>query len=363
MQRKVLFFNIQFWSLYFLYEWLGNASVSCEYNRYLFNATAIVPLTFLAALFTVHVLIKRFYLKNKKQAFWALLLLSMIAFTLVRRTYNYYYTYPHYYPKGQIDTPYWFLPKLIIEAVNIYLIVALYALFHFIKAWYEQQRISQTLQQDKLQAELELLKSQVHPHFIFNTLNNIYSLAQQKNPRTPDLIYRLSSFLDYNLYNTKHSTIPVSKELEYIHHYIELEKIRFDSRLDVSVNVYDPLDGFYITPMLLLPLVENCFKHGMHSFTDAFWIRIDLSVQKDWLIIKIENSYAGDHPINGNGINGKGINGNGIGKGIGLDNVRRRLEIVYPGKHEFSCMSENQSYLVILKLKSYVHESKVPVGG
>lgn len=363
-RRKDLYFNIVFWSMYFLYEWLGNGTVSCEYNRYLFNASVIVPLTLLAALLTVHVLIKRVYLKGNKKLFWAAFILSAIAFILIRRTYNYYYTYPLYYP--QSEQSFWFLAKLIIEGMNTYLIVALYAMFYFIKAWYEQQRIAQAFQKDKIQAELELLKSQVHPHFIFNTLNNIYSLSLQKNPKTPDLIYRLSAFLDYNLYDSKLAAIPVSKELEYVYNYIELEKIRFGNRLDVSVNVFNSPEGFSISPMLLLPLVENCFKHGVNSDTGSCWIRIDLSVQKDWLIVKIENSYAGNQPLNGhNGHHNGHVNGtwrNGNSSGIGLENVKRRLEILYPGRHEFSSMCENHSYLVVLKIKSYLHENKVLVG-
>jgi len=101
LTRKDLSFNIIFWSLYFLYEWLGNAAVSCQYDRYLFNASIIVPITLVAALFTVHVLIKRVYLKDRKQLFWIGFILSAVAIILLRRAYNYYYTYPLYYPQGQ----------------------------------------------------------------------------------------------------------------------------------------------------------------------------------------------------------------------------------------------------------------------
>lgn len=362
LTRKDLYFNLIFWSSYFLYEWLGNAAVSCEYDRYLFNASIIVPITFVAALFTVHVLIKKVYLKDRKELFWAGFILSAIAIILIRRAYNFYYTYPKYYPQGTTTVSFWFPAKLIIEGMNTYLIVALYAMFYFIKAWYEQQRRAEAFQKDKIQAELELLKSQVHPHFIFNTLNNIYSLALKKSPQTPDLIYRLSGFLDYNLYDSKLKAIPVSKEMEYINNYIELEKIRFGDRLDVSINMYNSPEGFTVSPMLLLPLVENCFKHGINSDTGACWLRIDLSVQKDWLIVKIENSYAGESNNNGIHINGNGMLRNGNSSGIGLENVKRRLEILYPGRHEFSTMCENHSYLVVLKLKSYLNENKMPVG-
>lgn len=348
-QRKELLFNIQFWLLYFLYEWIGNAAVADEYRRYFINAAVIVPLTLLSALFTVHVLIRELYMKNRKQLFWLSLAASMFVFVVARRSFNYYYTYPLYYPDGQ-KAPLLFWPKLLLEGVYNYLIVALYTLFYFIKAWYQQQRIALALQQDKVQTELELLKTQVHPHFIFNTLNNIYSLSLRQHPQTPHLIYRLSSFLDYNLYDSKSVSIPLTKELDYIYNYIELEKIRFGEKLDISINIYDSLENFSICPLLLMPLVENCFKHGSQPGPETAWIRMDVNTVRDWVTIKLENSFSCEH---------KKENGR---SGIGLENVRRRLAILFPGRHELSFFSENNSYLVILKLKSYQYENKMPVG-
>lgn len=231
----------------------------------------------------------------------------------------------------------------------MYLIAGLYTMFYFVQAWYEQQRLTQTLQKDKVEAQLELLKSQVQPHFIFNTLNNLYALALRKDEKIPDLIHRLSSFLSYSLYDGKLKSIPVSKELEYINHYIELEKIRHDERLDVSVNIYSSLDGFMIGPLLLLPLVENCYKHGVNNSIHDNWIRIDLSIKNEWLTVKIENSQSENHLADQ--IPQK--------NGIGLENVKRRLEILYPGAHEFKYMTEEYSYLTILRIKNYNIENTV----
>ncbi|TWI88606.1 histidine kinase [Chitinophaga japonensis] len=338
-------FNFVFWAFYFLYEWLGNAAVGSEYRRYAINAAVIVPITFGATWFTVNVLIARYFLKGKRKIFWLLFAFSAIVFTLARRAFNYYYTYPLYYPEGQETMSYWFPPKLLIEAVNTYLIVALYAMFYFLRAWYEQQRTTQQLQRDKAEAQLELLKSQVQPHFIFNTLNNIYSYAQQHSGQTPELIYRLSALLSYMLYDSRQTTIPLSKELEYINNYIALEKVRYGKRLDVSLNVFDPVDHFSIAPLLLLPLVENSFKHGASNNIRDSWIRVDIALNGDWLSVKIENS-----------CDGREHNGNGSKNGIGLENVKKRLEILYPGRYEFKCIKEHDSFLTILKLKKSIHE-------
>lgn len=333
-------FSVLFWLFYFLYEWIGQASIADEYRRYFINALVIVPIAGLATWYTTQILIKQYLLKKRHIAFRIGFIVSVVVFTIGRRAFNYYYTYPIYYPNGHSEQPFLFAPKLIIEAVNIYLIVALYTMFYFLRAWYEQQRLAQELLRDKAVAQLELLKNQVQPHFIFNTLNNIYSLSLKNNPRTSDLIYRLSSLLSYMLYDSRQEFIPVSKEMEYIHNYIELEKIRYGERLDVAVNCFDAVDKFTIPPLLILPLVENSFKHGVSNDVGNSWIRIDISVKDDWLTVKIENSRVAGQ-----------VNGHTVYKGLGTENVKKRLEIIYPDRHEFKCMSEGQSYLTILKLK------------
>ena len=352
MKKGEIRFNLFFWGSYFLYEWLGNASVGDEYYRYFINAVVLVPLTLVAAVFTVHFLYKRYFLKEKKKSFWWLLAISLLVFTLLRRTFNYYYTYPLYFPEALLTMPYLYWPKLLIEAVNMYLIVGLYAMFYFVRELYKQQQISDSLRQNKVETELKLLKSQVQPHFIFNTLNNIYSLAKNGHAHTAELIYRLSAFLSYNLYDSRQDTIPATQELEYVRHYVELEKIRHGDSLDVSINVFDALDGYRISPMLFLPLVENAFKHGVGESAEGSWIRIDLSATDQGLTLKVENSL----PEYDSGSNGKQ-------GGIGLANVRKRLEIVYPGNHNLQCLKDENSYLVILRLKLTRHGNEVHHSG
>lgn len=348
LKNKILRTNLIFWTCYFLYEWLANAAYDDQYQQHLISAALYTPLLFAATIFTIHVLIKQYYSKGQKGKFWMGLIISMLAFGIARRALNYYIIYP---PTWRTTQAFLFAPKIIFEIVGTYLIVALNAMFYFLQAWYEQQRITQTLQKDKVEAQLELLKSQVQPHFIFNTLNNIYSLSTQNSPKTSDLIYRLSSLLSYTLYDSRKTAIPLEQEMEYISNYIELEKIRYGERLDISVNILNDTTHIHISPFLLLPLVENCFKHGVSNEIDTCWIRLDVLHNDGWLIIKAENSKSP---------NGKC---NGTRNGIGLENVKRRLEILYPGRHEFRCIDEEQTFLAVLKIKTMLYEDKVPVGG
>lgn len=198
----------------------------------------------------------------------------------------------------------------------------------------------QSLQQEKTMAELQVLKSQVQPHFIFNTLNNIYSTALKTNSETAQLIAHLSSLLNYNLYEAQQDFVPLTAEITYLNHYIELQKNRYGSKLDAAVNIYDEIDDLSITPLLLLPLIENSFKHGVSASLARSWVRVDVARNKNYFSVKIENSI--DENIE------QDENKNG---GIGISNVQKRLELVYPGAHELKFARQPHSFLAILKLK------------
>ena len=340
-KNNYYYFNAIFWLVYFLYEWLGRGSVADEYYRFFINACVMVSTAFLASYLSVNVLFEKYYLRNDKTTFWLGQLLVAVVLVLVRRFYHYNYVYPLYYPGLHESMSLLFLPKLIIEFVNLYLVVSFYVMIYFMRSWYEQQQSIQDLKQEKISAELELLKSQVQPHFMFNTLNNIYSVAVKKSPETAHLILKLSSFLDYNLYDAKKEKVPLETELEYVKNFIALQQLRFGEKLDVSINVYDPIDDLCIAPLLLLPLVENCIKHGVAASLSNSWIRVDVSRKNHSFTIKIENSkeFSEAKPEDKN-------------SGLGLENVSKRLALIYPGQHDLKIMNEKESFLVILKIMS-----------
>jgi two-component system, LytTR family, sensor kinase len=332
-------FNVIFWLLYFLYQWLGLAALSGEYELYLMNGIMALPLSFIVSVLTVHVFIKKMYLKGEKLKFWVYQVSTSVILLLIRRHINYYIVYPRIFPEAQ-QVPLFSFGKLIVELVNLYLVVGVYSLFYFIRSWYEEQQRVQKLMQEKTLAELELLKSQVHPHFIFNTLNNIYSVALVKSPETAKLISHLSSFLNYNLYESKQSKVSLSSEIRYIEHYIELQRNRYGSKLDVSLNIYDEIRDLTIAPLLLLPLVENGFKHGIANSIEHGWIRIDVSRQPGHFSVKIENSVEEQTTQETSTDEG----------GIGLKNVQQRLQLIYPGTHDLKVIAGLHSFLVVLRI-------------
>jgi two-component system, LytTR family, sensor kinase len=341
MQQKSLplRFNVVFWLLYFLYEWFGLAALSGDYSSYFINACLALPLAFLISYFTVHVLLKKYYDRWPRWKFWTVQISISVGLLLARRWVNYYFIYPRFFPFA-LQVPFFSFGKLIVEWVNVYLIVGVYSLFYFVQNWYEQRQQVQELIQEKTTAELELLKQQVQPHFIFNTLNNIYSTAVKESPGTARLIAHLSSFLHYNLYDARHQFVPLSSELQYIKSYIELQQNRYGDKLDIAMNVYDDVDGITIAPLLLLPLVENSFKHGIGPAMGKSWLRVDISRQRAQFSVKIENSVEEESR--------KQQMDRG---GLGLKNVERRLQLIYPDQHQFKVLQERYSFLVVLTIK------------
>ncbi len=205
------------------------------------------------------------------------------------------------------------------------------------KQWLLQQRQLLQAQQEKIIAELQLLKAQVHPHFLFNTLNNIYSFSLDRSPKTPELILKLSSLLSYMLYDCKAEEVRLEKEVAIMKDYIDLEKERYGDTIEISWNVEgDSMDNF-ISPLLMLPFLENAFKHGASEQIEKPWMGVDISVANHVLKCKITNSK--------NEIIAHRSNG------IGISNVKKRLELLHPGKYELKINDEGDFFAVSLMVK------------
>lgn len=206
--------------------------------------------------------------------------------------------------------------------------------------WYTNIRERQELVTETMQSELRFLKSQINPHFLFNTLNSLYALTLKKSDLAPDIVLKLSEMMRYMLYECNEKWVPLSKEVNYIANYLELERIRQGNRVDIQFTV----DGFVsdqkIAPLMFIPFIENCFKHGLGSQISKGFVLIRLEVRGNEIDLHIENSKAEAmpkqlHPRSG---------------GIGLVNVRRRLDLLYPSRYKLDVVDAPTTYTVNLKL-------------
>ena len=299
-----------------------------------------LPLKIFATYTLVYYFLPRFILKKRYFAFVLLILPLSFILGLGQRYLMAAILYPIYYPESleQWGLIYW--PKVFYAAIETYAIAVVAAVIKLLKQWFQTQQLTNSLKQEKLAAELKFLKAQIHPHFLFNTLNNLYALTLKKSPKAPEVVLKLSDLLDYMLYECNVSKVTLEKEIKMLENYIELEKIRYGDDLKVEFSKEDDLSGFFISPMLLLPLVENSFKHGVSGEIHEKWIEINLNTQERTIKFSIENS----RDINSSGKK------ESYTEGIGLKNVIRRLELVYKDKHQIKIDDKGESYKVVLTI-------------
>jgi len=205
--------------------------------------------------------------------------------------------------------------------------------------WFNNERQKKEMEAEKLSSELAFLKSQVNPHFLFNILNNICSLARKKSDETENAIIKLSQIMRYMLQDSKDEKVSLEKEVEYLNSYIELQRLRLPEKVKIDFTIDGQPELLSIEPLLLIPFVENAFKHGV-SYQGSSAISIHLGTKGNNLSFTVRNNIAKhkDEAVE-------------QGSGIGLKNVMRRLELLYPGKHQLIITDDGNEYLVELDIK------------
>ncbi|MBL7825213.1 MAG: histidine kinase [Saprospiraceae bacterium] len=208
--------------------------------------------------------------------------------------------------------------------------------------WWRYQNEKQVLLTQTIQSELRFLKSQINPHFLFNTLNNLYALTLKKSDKAPEIVLKLSEIMRYMLYECNERRVPLSREIQYIYNYLDLERLRQPKDADIRFIVEGNISNQIVAPLLFVPFLENSFKHGLnHMVTGAGFVRLSLLVSDEDLEFSIENSKVDQIPKENHARSG----------GIGLVNVRQRLNILYPENHTLEITDEPNRYVVTLRLK------------
>ena len=210
------------------------------------------------------------------------------------------------------------------------------------KAWFQLSASEKKLsiaEKDKLDAELRALKSQINPHFLFNSLNNLYALSLKEDKQTPAFILKLSEVMRYMIYESNEDFVSLKKELNFIKNYVALQKLRSDHRARISFHISGKVGKQKLAPLLFIPFVENSFKHGIKGETGYSYVNIHLDVAEDELLLKVENNKGAVDEVEKGHFNG-----------IGLTNVRQRLALMYPEKHQLTICDEDKTFSVQLKL-------------
>ena len=213
----------------------------------------------------------------------------------------------------------------------------IFIIIKMLKTWYIKDREKDMLLRENLNAELQLLRAQVHPHFLFNTLNNIYSFILSDAPKAQSHVKKLEKMLRYMITECDQPFVPLSKEINMINDYVALEKVRYGSRLDMEIEITGDYKNKMIAPLLMIPFVENSFKHGASIMRGQQWINLTIEIKENKLEFNLSNSKPSQQKSTKN-------------RGIGLANVKKRMQLLYPEKHLLEINSTENVYEVHLVL-------------
>ncbi|MEM1322521.1 MAG: histidine kinase [Bacteroidota bacterium] len=311
------------------------------YTEYSFGTWTLVELSVMCVklpftYFVIYYLVPQYLIKKRYLAFFLLTItFALIGGLLVSKIYE-QFVCPYLF-----NRPYWSGKSMFYTVLDLIYVSSLPTVFKLLQRNLHQEKMTMQIAEQRLGAELKLLKNQLHPHFLFNTLNNLYGMVLTQHPKAADVVVRLSDMMSYMLYECEREAIDLEKEVANLSNYIELEKLRYGKRLDVSFETGGDIKGKTIAPLLLIPFLENAFKHGVEKSESNSWVVINLWVRDEQFVFSIENSVPTTTLENPQLPNTQ--------SGIGLANVKKRLQLLYPDRHKLSIES-GESYLVQLNL-------------
>lgn len=330
--------HVIFWLGFYLFNSLLEGSFLDDYFNGFYASLVKLPLQIALVYFNLYYLLPK-YIPSKKYSIYFLSLIVLLALiVLVKRFLIFEVIYPATCPVA-------FEAQSLITFSNFFLMlnseVYLIGLTSAIKMsvnWTKNIQKTKALEKEKLEAELGLLKAQIQPHFFFNTLNNLYALTLKKSDQAPGIVQKLSELMSYLLYDCESELVSLSDEVKLIHHYLDLEKLRYGKRLQLNVEMKGDFNGKKIPPFIMLPFVENAFKHGQANLSGVL-IKISLLVETDHLQLMVKNPVA--EPAQ-EGHEPKG--------GIGLKNVQRRLQLLFGTDYGLEVQNKHMEYQVILRI-------------
>lgn len=336
--KQSVVFQICFWLLFFL---IGEAKIYAEYEHPLFSMIIPYDLShlifqILCANFIYFILIKKMFYKKHYFLFVISIIACIYLFSILNRIFAIYVAEPFFINEPQdnlisilTDLSYLFCYYVVPIVTACFVFVSVAFMFDL----RNEKQYSVQILKEKAELELNALKTQLNPHFLFNTLNNIYSLSIIDSDKTSESISRLSNILDYILYKGQKKLILISDELKVIHDYVELEKLRYDSRLELKIT--EEISALnLVPPLLFLSLVENAFKHGAGSISGNIFISILIKTDAEKTIFKIENSFVPKE--------------NNNEKSLGLKIIQEQLKIIYGDRS--SNLIQNQDNLFSVEI-------------
>ncbi len=343
--RNRILQHVLFWAVAVIF-WLLTIFIASEFKNVIrfkpLFVTFIFNLCFAVAVYANLYILMPLFLKKKRFFVYGFLLLFSIG--VVALVIDFLLVYPFHNFLGESE----FFQEISIEGcLNFMIFTFVYVgtttFLSLMRDWFTLQRVSVKLkdaEKEKLEAELKILKAQINPHFLFNTLNNLYSLTLDKSDKAPDLVLKLSDMMRYILYECNDKFVSLEKEVAFLQNYIDLQRIRLDEAIPVSFQIVGETANKSIAPLLLEPLIENAFKHGVYRRNSGGFVDI---------IFRLENKNSMEINIR-NKKEPQWEDANKSQGGIGLQNVKRRLDLLYPKAYQLNVIDEETEFAINLKI-------------
>lgn len=325
--------HLIFWVLLFLIYSLGFGGEQRFFNNYLINTLTKFPFYVIAAYTFNYWQVPKFLVKKRLIAFGLYLIVTSYAIVIAFK----FVQYQQFGTEMHLES----IPSYLSKTLMFYMPALMMYTYQVQQSQQKAKDNALLLQQDKLDTELKYLKAQLNPHFLFNTLNNLYSYVVNQSPKAADMVLQLSEILDYVLYKSQADSVSLSEEIKSIENYIALEKIRYGDRLTVTVEKPDYLIDQSIAPLVLLSIVENAFKHGASGSVDKPQIKI--SIKQETAILNF-NVWNTKRTI-------EGSMNDTYKDGIGLSNIRRQLNLIYPENHQLRIEEDTEQFNLNLIIK------------
>ncbi len=324
-----VFVHALLWVLYLLATAYSRREPGLELYQLVFTFNYIIVVTLVN-----YVFLPRLFYRKRYKAFFGAVAAVLFASMLLEELVLEKIFFPD--TRGDYFNPYYAL-------IQISTTVGFFGGFRLAWDYHFTTRAMETLEKEKAESQLNYLKSQINPHFLFNNLNNLYAYALEKSDKVPEMILGLSDILRYVLYESQGTYVSLGRELEQLKHYVALQRTQLEGRGSVTLAIDGEAEGYRIAPLLLFSFVENSFKHSHSSQLAHVNIAITVTVADGRLLFVCTNPYEdvyrdSQHP-------------NGEAKGIGLKNVRERLQLLYADKHELTITEDGQTYTVALDVE------------
>lgn len=336
---RVVLLHLSFWCVYlsfFLYQITSfQRGPEIDWQRIGIVVTDQVTFALLISYLNYFYFLPRFLAHKNVWKYLAEFTLPFAA-VMVVRIYLERFLFSHFVQPED----YLYRTRFVVQVITVNLFIVIFvAMLRFAEDWFELEAQKKEVENEKLTAELNFLKAQINPHFLFNTLNNLYYLAYSKSDNTTEVIAKLSQMMRYMIYDSNYPQVPLSKEIEYMQNYISLERLRLNDQIPIQFKVEGDAEHVLIAPLIFITFLENAFKHGVTNNSPGAWVNILIQLNDKQCVYRVENSKVA-----------KPSSEKDDKSGIGLQNVKRRLELSYPGKYDLKVDDKADRYAVQLNI-------------